>query len=622
MPLAQSDLTIRFGPFEVNPTTGELRKFGSKLKLTGQPFQILILLLEHPGELVTRDQLREKLWPADTFVDFEHGLNTAVKILRQALGDSAGAPRYVETLPRRGYRFVAPVEVPGVLLADPRLPLATEAPRPRRYLPVVLALMFLVVLAAGAVSIARRFSRSHIPQIASLAVLPFQSTSRDSEQEYFTDGVTDELITDLGQVSALRVTSQTSSMHYKGTRKTLSEIANELKVDAVVEGSIERSGNHVRIMARLIRASSDTQLWAKSFDGDVRDILLLQSAVAQDITREIRARITPQEQERLHAAHPVNPAAHEAYLKGRFFWNKFTRQGLNKSIEYFNRAIEIDPTYAPAYVGLADAHIVLGNLFNRPTEEYPKARSAAIEALQLDETLADAHGAMAAIHLFFDWDLPNVQKELDRARELNPNFIRIYNLRAYCLEIEGRMDDSVVVLKQGLLLDPLSLNNGVDLGFAFTFTNHSEDAIKQFRKTLEIEPGSPMALGGLGFAYEQQKDFKSARTEYLEALARDPGDPSGAAFLAAAEARAGHKARARKILRDLEERSRKEFVDPVFLAIVDTGLQDKDAAFANLDRAFEERSSRLIWLNADPVYEELRSDPRFAVLLHRIGLHS
>jgi tetratricopeptide (TPR) repeat protein len=391
-------------------------------------------------------------------------------------------------------------------------------------------------------------------------------------------------------------------------------------VDAFVEGSVERSGNRVRIRAQLIRASTDTQIWAKTFDGDIRDIFTMQSQVTQAIANEIRVRITPQEQSHLHSAGPVNPDALDAYLKGRYFWNKFTRDGVLKSAEYFNLSIQNDPNYAPAYAGLADAHIVFGNLFGRPAQEFPKAKEAAMKALDLDESLVEAHVAMAAIHLFFDWDLPGVQKELVRSKELNPNFIRIYNLEAYCFEISGNLADSIVVMKQGLRLDPLSLISEVDLGFAYSFAHRPDDAIMQFRKTLEIEPNFPMAHSGLGLAYEQKHDFAKAQAEYRSALAQDPDNSFWLAMLARADARTGNKSAARRTLRELERRSHRQFVEPTFMAMINVGLGDKDAAFASLGKAIDERSAKLIWLNADPIYDDLHSDPRFTELLHRIGL--
>ncbi|MDQ1388781.1 MAG: hypothetical protein QOF56_2235 [Acidobacteriaceae bacterium] len=607
---------VRFGPFEIDLHTRELRKRGLKLKLSGQAFKILAILVERPNELVTREELRERLWPADTFVDFEHGVNTSIKRLRQVVGDSAASPRYIETLPRRGYRFVSPVEYFAPTIAA--VPQAAPTPNSRRSLLIASVLLFFALLAIGAGSLNRRRSSASGPEINRLAVLPFDGPT-DREQEYFTDGMTDSLITELGQLSALRVTSQTSSMHYKGTHKPLAEIAHELNVDAFVEGSVERSGNQVRIRAQVIRASTDTQIWARTFDGDIRDIFTMQSQVAQAIANEIRVRITPQEQSHLHSARAVNPQALDAYLEGRYFWNKFTREAVLKSMEYFQLSIQNDPNYAPAYAGLADAHIVFANLFGRPTEEFPKAKEAVAKALNLDDSLVEAHVALAAIHLFFDWDLPAVRKELVRAKELNPNFTRIYNLEAYCFEISGDLPSSIAVMKEGLQLDPLSLISGVDLGYAYSFARRPSDAILQFRKTLEIESNFSMAHSGLGFAYEQQQDFAKAREEYRAALAENPDDSFLLAMLARADARTGDTSAARRTLRELEARSQRQFVDQTLMAMINVGLSDKDAAVGNLRRAINERSPKLIWLNADHIYDDLHSDPRFTDILHRIG---
>jgi TolB-like protein/DNA-binding winged helix-turn-helix (wHTH) protein/tetratricopeptide (TPR) repeat protein len=618
---AAAGTTVRFSSFELNLKTGELRQDGVTIRLQPQPTLILTILASQAGDLVTREEIQQRTWGAETFIDFDTGLNSAIHQIRHVLKDSSETPRFIETVPRRGYRFVAQLEDGTPTVGKPSTSVVTTSTRSNRSVFVAFALLFVTVLAVGIGRLNRGSASPSVggPQIKSLAVLPFESPV-NSDQEYFTDGMTDSLITELGQLSGLRVTSQTSSMHYKGTHQTLREIAHELNVDAVVEGSVERSGSHLRIRAQLIRASTDSHLWARTFDGDIRDTFTMQSQVAQAIASEIQVRITTQEQSRLVSARPVNPEALDAYLKGRYFWNKFTRDGVLKSAEYFRLSIRDDPNYAPAYAGLADVHIVSGNLFGRPAEEFPKAKEAALKALDLDESLVEAHVAMAAIHLFFDWDLPGVRKELVRAKELNPNFIRIYTLEGYCFEISGDMTESVAAMKQGLQVDPLSIISGVDLGFAYSFAHRPDDAIVQFRKTLEIEPNFSMALSGLGLAYEQKNDFANAHKEYRAALALNPEDSFLLAMLAGADAQTGNKAAARKTLRELEARSRHQFVEPTLMAMINTGLGDKDAAFASLEKAIDERSAKLIWLNADPVYDGLHSDPRFTELIRRIGL--
>ncbi len=383
-PAAPARRVARFGVFELDLRTAELRKYGHKLPIQGQPIQILILLTERAGELVTREELHQKLWPADTYVDFEHGLNAAVKRLRQALNDSADNPRFVETLPRRGYRFIAPVETFG---ASPQVPGAGDAPLDQplggltqsgtgdqvnlpgkiaasermRWLLSRKGAAFASVVALVLFVIWMIRPASPVRSIRSLAVLPLENLSHDASQDYFSDGMTDELITELGQISGLRVISRTSMMTYKGARKPLPQIAHELSVDAVVEGTVLRSGNRVRITAQLIQADGDKHLWARSYEGELRDTFALQNEVASAIAGQIRAKLNRTEDAGLKNAKAVNPEAYEAYLKGRYFWNKRTGDGLTKAVDYFNGALEKDPAYAPAYAGLADSYALMGD---------------------------------------------------------------------------------------------------------------------------------------------------------------------------------------------------------------------------------------------------------------------
>jgi TolB-like protein/DNA-binding winged helix-turn-helix (wHTH) protein len=409
-PPGTSPRLIRFGVFELDLRSGELQKQGRKIRLEGQPVQVLICLLEAPGELVTREDLHRKLWPADTFVNFEQGLNAAVKRLRQALNDSADNPRFVETLPRRGYRFIAPVQmvaergdapaVPVNEVAINEMPAAGDSPpdqvgssaeasatlrqRPwTRWAIVSLAVFGILLLGILMVWKLRPGSRS--PAIRSLVVLPLENLSGDASQDYFSDGMTDELITELGQIRELRVISRTSAMTSKGAHKSLPQIAQDLDVDAVVEGTVLRSGNRVRITAQLVLAAADKHLWAQSYEGDLRDTFALQQEVARSIAGQIRSELTPHEQAVLKNVKRVNPEAYEAYLKGRYFWNKRTADGLKRAIGHFNTAIEKDPEYPQAYAGLADSYALAGDWqygVLDPKEAYPRAKEAAGRALQ------------------------------------------------------------------------------------------------------------------------------------------------------------------------------------------------------------------------------------------------
>jgi TolB-like protein/DNA-binding winged helix-turn-helix (wHTH) protein len=422
---------VRFGIFEADLRTGELRKSGRKINVQEQPFQVLAMLLERPGVMVTREELRKKLWAADTFVDFDTGLNKAIMKIREALDDSADTPRFVETLPRRGYRFIVPVERAGAGTAmagvappeESRVGRALHQTRRREQWAVALAGAALVAALLSLIARDWRLRGQARPRIDSIAVLPLENLSGDKEQEYFADGMTDQLITELAKISSLRVISRTSIMQYKAAHKPLPEIARELGVDAVVEGTVVRSGQKVRITAQLIQARDDRHLWSEKYERDPSDILTLQGEVAQAIASQIRIKLTAQERTSLVRARPVNPQAYEAYLKGNFFRNKVTEEGLDKSIESFTQAIELDPAYAQGYAGLSQSYVYLGIFGLRPSGEvYPKARAAAKKALELDETVAEAHNTLADVKKGYEWDWAAAEAEYKRALELNPSY--------------------------------------------------------------------------------------------------------------------------------------------------------------------------------------------------------
>jgi TolB-like protein/DNA-binding winged helix-turn-helix (wHTH) protein len=421
---------FQFGAFELDPRAGELRKHGVKVKLQEQPLRVLVNLLEHAGEVVTKEELQRQIWPSDTFVDFDHGLHSAITRLREALGDSSESPRFIETLARRGYRFIAPVTVIGnTTPTEPTREGSMPQARNRLRWPgsgVLAGLLGLAVLFAVFLGFdlggARRWLRRSNPAIGALAVLPLEDLSGDPAQEYFADGMTDALITDLAKISALRVVSRTSVMRYKRTQKSVREIARELNVDAIVEGSIEHAGNRVRISAQLIRAATDQHLWAEAYDRDMSDMLRVQEEIARSIAREIQVKLTPQEQALLAKGRPVDPQAYELYLKGRYFWTKATKESIEKAMGLFREAIAKDPTYASPFSGLADCYTVLGVSFGvgslSSSQATSQARSAAEKAIQLDDTLAEGHNSLANTRLFFDWDWVGSETEFKRALEL------------------------------------------------------------------------------------------------------------------------------------------------------------------------------------------------------------
>src|SRR5437660_1213336 len=535
---------LRFGVFELDPRAGELRKHGLRVRLQEQPFQVLAMLLELPGEVLTREELQKKLWPADTFVDFDHGLNKAINKIREALSDSADSPRFVETVARRGYRFLAEVKVADS--APVRSPdLATEphpttevSDRPdvseklalsKRLLPSLarkISAFALLLLMVSLVAWKLHSWNRPSPVIRSLAVLPLESLSDDASQDYFADGMTDELISDLGQISALRVISRTSVRAYKHSRKPLPQIARELNVDAVVEGTVLRSGDQVRITAQLIEASADKHLWSQSYQGELRDTLALQNRVASAVADQIRINVNPQEQAALKSVKVVNPQAYESFLKGRYFWNKRTANGLKVALAYFNQAIDEDPKYAPAYSGLADTNALLGDwqyAVMTPKEALPKAKAAAIRALELDGALGEAHNSLAFCLDGFDWDFDAAGKEFRRAIELNPGYATAHHWYAWHLSLLRRYDEAIAEMTKAQNLDPLSLVINADLAELFALAHSYDESIRQSLKTLELDPGFGLAHNHLGQAYLQKSMNEQAIAELQKAVALSGG---------------------------------------------------------------------------------------------------
>lgn len=633
MPEASPPPRLRFGVFEVDRRAGELLKHGVRLRLQEQPFQVLLMLLERPGETVTRDELRTRLWSAGTFVDFDHGVNKAVNRIRDALGDSATSPRFIETVSRRGYRFIADVAVVDASAVTPEstsgavVPGADEpvgqgaAPRSRLWYArtvtaVALALASIVVLVWARQSTAPR----DVP-IRSLAVLPLENLSGDPSQEYFADGMTDELIATLGQISALRVISRTSTMQYKRARKPLPQIAHELNVDAVVEGTVLRSGGQVRITAQLIDARHDTHVWSETYDGDLRDTLTLQNTVARAIADQIRVTLNPQEQATLKHGNLVDPPAYEAYLKGRYFWNKRTGKDLQKAVEYFTQAIERDPKYAQAYSGLADTYALLGDWeygVLAPKDAFPRAEAAATRALQLDNTLGEAHTSLAFCLDGFDWDGKAADNEFRRGIELNPGYATAHHWYAWHLSLSGRNNDAIAEMKRAQSLDPLSLIINADLAELLLMAHLTDASIEQSRKTIELDATFPLAHTQLGLAYLQRAMHADAISELQKAVQLSAGSATSIANLARAYAASGRSSEAVQLLDDLKKRSNATYSNAAEIAVVYAALADHDQAMTWLEKGYVERFNPGVLLR--PGFDALRADTRFQDLERRVGI--
>jgi TolB-like protein/DNA-binding winged helix-turn-helix (wHTH) protein/Flp pilus assembly protein TadD len=630
---------LRFGVFELDLRAGELRKHGLRIRLQEQPFQILAMLLEHPGEVITREELQKKLWPADTFVDFDHGLNKAISKIREALGDSPESPRFVETVARRGYRFLAEVKVVDTVpdrspelatLPYPvsetrdRRDLAGKPAMPKHLLSSfgwrILSLVLLLLVASLSAWKLHSWNRPSLT-IRSLAVLPLESLSNDASQDYFADGMTDELISDLGQISALRVISRTSVMAYKHTRKPLPQIARELNVDAVVEGTVLRSGDQVRITAQLIEASADKHLWSQSYQGELRDTLALQNQVARAIADQIRINVNPQEQAALKNVKVVNPQAYESFLRGRYFWNKRTADGLKVALAYFNQTIDEDPKYAQAYSGLADTYSLLGDwqyAVMTPKEALPKAKAAAIKALELDSTLGEAHNSLAFCLDGFDWDFDSAGKEFRRAIELNPSYATAHHWYAWHLSLLGRYDEAIAEMRKAENLDPLSLIINADLAELLVLAHSYDESIRQSRKTIEMDPNFALAHNQLAQAYLQTQMHVEAVAELQKAVQLSGRSPTAVANLARAYVASGKRSEAVKLLNDLKKRSSPVSSHASEIAVIYAALGDSDQAMNWLEKGYEERFNPGVLLR--PGFDPLRSDPRFQDLVRRIGL--
>ncbi len=630
---------LRFGVFELDLRAGELRKRDLRVRLQEQPFRVLAMLLENHGEVVTREELQKKLWPADTFVDFDHGLNKAINKIREALSDSAESPRFVETVARRGYRFLAEVKVsdaPPVrspeLATDPhaaaeardRPDLAGKPAIPKHLVSPhawkISVLVLLLLMTSLATWKPHSWNRPS-SVIHSLAVLPLESLSSDASQDYFADGMTDELISDLGQISALRVISRTSVMTYKHLRKPLPQIARELNVDAVVEGTVLRSGDRVRITAQLIEASSDKHLWSQSYEGELQDTLALQNKVARAIADQIRINLNPQELAALKNVKVVSPEAYESYLKGRYFWNKRTADGLKVALAYFNQSIDEDPKYAPAYSGLADTYALLADWeygVMTPKEALPNAKAAAIKALELDSALGEAHNSLAFCLDVFDWDLDSAGKEFRRAIELNPGYATAHHWYASHLILLGRYDEAIAEMRKAENLDPLSLIINADLAETLVIAHSYDESIRQSRKAIEMDPNFALAHNQLGQAYLQKRMNDEAIAELQKAVQLSGGSPTCIANLARAYVASGKKSEAVKLLNNLKKRSNPSHSHASEIAVIYVAIGDTDQATNWLEKGYEERFNPSVLLR--PGFDLLRSDPRFENLVRRIGL--
>jgi TolB-like protein/DNA-binding winged helix-turn-helix (wHTH) protein/Flp pilus assembly protein TadD len=625
---------LRFDGFELDLRAGELRRHGVKLRLRGQPLHVLEILLERPGDVVTREEIQSRIWSADTFVDFDHSLHNAIARIREVLDDSAEKPRYIETLPRRGYRYIGPLEdedietrilVPTVEAAahatdGDLLKVRKKSPVPVRRTLVLVALLTLGLAAWMTWRYVR--GKAAVSPIGSIAVLPLSNLSGDLSEEYFADGMTDQLITDLAKIGSLRVISRTSVMQYKGTGKSLPEIARELNVDAIVEGSVIRSGERVRVTAQLLRAPTDQHIWAETYDRDRGDILKLQSEVAGAIAEQVRAKITPAQRAQLRRAHTVDPAAYDSYVKGRiYFTTEYTKpDSLRKAQHLFEDAIQKDPSFALAYAGLADTYVYLALDGALPRDEASRsARKAVARALELDDTTGEAYDTLGVLSWNFDWDWDSADRAFNRALELAPSYSCAVEDRAIFLAFRGRRTEALDELAKIDQLDAGPNSAGTESDAYYMLRDYPR-LIEASRRALLLDPNGGSQHYNLGAGYEATGRLQEAIAEYRIAI-ETPGDdlPRTTVALANAYAALGRKADAEKMLRDLE-RSPKAAASAYTMATIYAGLGENKKAMQSLDRAASERSFDVARLTSDLSLDSLRSDPRFQDLLRRLRL--
>jgi TolB-like protein/DNA-binding winged helix-turn-helix (wHTH) protein len=631
-----------FDEFEIDLRSAELWVRGNRARLQDQPFQVLRVLLERRGEIVTRDELKQNLWPADTFVDFDDGLNTAVRKIRDALGDSAEKPRFIETIPRRGYRFVGrlldvqPAVVSllaeeseksskqknaGLSTSDSAV-LATQ----RAFLPTHWRVLLAGVAALAVFCVALVLYRSsrakgaNEPPIKSLAVLPLTNLSGDPKQEYLADGMTEALIGRLSGMHNLRVVSRTSVMRFKDTHLSVPEIARTLQVDGIVEGSVIRDGSRIRVHAQLIRAVTDEHFWSETYDRELGDVLSLQSDVAQSIARRVEVTITGQEHASLSSARTVDPEAYEAYLKGRYYWNKRTAGSMPKAALYFEQAISKDPGYGAAYSGLADCNSGLAwHGFMSPAEVLPKAYAAAQKAVEIDPQSADAHASLA-LALNHKWDFPAAEVEFKRALELNPQYANAHHWYGDYLSIQGRHDEALLEAKRALELDSLNLMIGTWVGLRYYLARRYDGAIEQGRNTVDLDPSFAAAHLILGESYVQQGKHQEGLDELQKAADLSGDSPLYMAQVGVSLGLAGKKKEALRVIDKLQDISGKRYVSPYGVAQIYATLNDKEQTYKWLETAYRDRAVWMSYLAVDPVFDSIRSEERFQDLLRRVGL--
>lgn len=558
-----------FGPYRLDTVARSLECRGEIIALPPKAVEVLAQLVKRPGEVVGKKDLMATVW-AETFVE-EANLNQMVFLLRRALQANHG-DEYITTVPRRGYRFngaVTAVEIPV--------------------------------------------------RIDSIAVLPLANLSTDSNQEYFADGITEALITELAKVGSLRVVSRTSVMRYKGTTESVGQIARSLRVQGVVEGSVVKTGERLRITVQLIHAGSDQHLWTEAYEGTIADVLEVQSKVACDVAAGVRAQLSRSEKIRLSVRRKVSPEAYSLYLKGRYFARVLTEEGQCRAILHFQKSIQCDPDYAPAYAGLAECLIELAYFFGmNPKQAFAEAKPAAIKAVALDEECAEGHAALGLLRLLDDWDWGAADSDTQRAIELAPGNPYVYWKRGVFLRYAGRRDESIPVHLHAESLDPLSIVAIVEVGFALYYAGRFGEAAQQIQKAIELEPGWDQLYFGLGLVLLQQRRFEEAISALQTAVQKEPGNVFSVAALIYG---LGHAGRRKEAKRHLDQLLRKyEYVPCWFMAMAWVGLNERERALGALEQAFRDHEPCIVSLKVDPIFDPLHNEKRYKDMVRGVGL--
>jgi TolB-like protein/DNA-binding winged helix-turn-helix (wHTH) protein/Tfp pilus assembly protein PilF len=619
----QTAAKIRFGEFEMDTAAGELRKSGELVSLPPQPFKVLALLVRHAGQPITREEIRQEIWGDQTVVDFERGLNFAINKIRGALGDSADSPTYIQTLPRRGYRWVCHVQTPtasGQPKPEAANPISQpRMPRPRR---LVTAAGFAICVGLSLAAVFYLHPPREVADgaIRSIAVLPFETLTHAAGDEYLSDGTTDALINELGRLAALRVTSRTSSSLYRRPAKPAKTVARELGVDALVEGAVLRSGDRIRVSVQLIDAAADRQIWSDSYDRRVGDILTLQGEVARSIAGAIRVRLTSQQRSAFSLSRPVNPEAYEFYVRGRLYWNKVTADGSRKAIADFEKALSYDPKFALAYAGLADAYAGLPVSTGTPAEDaLEKAKQAAEQALAIDPDLVEAVNVLAEV-AEYSWNWPEAERLFQRVFELNPSYAQAYHDYGFYLLAMNRVNDAISWTRKACMLDPLSVYFAADLAFNPYQLGNTDESIRQLRLVLAKDLQFPPTYLYLAMAYAGRGEFDNALAAAKKSVELDPEDLFTIGTLGYVYGKAGKTREARQILERLREAARHTRVSAYHLAFVQLGLGDRKRALDYLWKAYEERFYLLPLINVTPEFAPLRAEPRYRELLRMMGV--